>query len=915
MQSFIEGVVADILENRESIEDIVFVLPSKRGGHFLKKAIASSTNRTLFAPDIYSIESFIEKLSGIDYATNTQLLFELYSTYLKTTSGEKDNFYAFSKWGQTLLQDFNEIDRHLIDPSAIFSNLSSIQELSIWSPEAKKTPMMENYLKFWKGLKELYFEFNKNLLAQGLGYQGLVYRQAWNNLDKYQELNQKKHVFIGFNALNAAESQIIQQMLTSAQADIYWDLDVQFLEDPVHDAGYFIRKYKKYWRFFKENPLKGLSDHYAHRKKIRIIGVPKYISQAKYVGNLLKEIQIDSPGALANSALVLGDETLLNPILNAIPPEIKAVNITMGYPLKNTLMAGLFEQFIDLYLNIDVQGWYHQNITEFLAHPSVYTLLENKRTNGADKIIAAIKQKNLTYLGAKKLKSLFPETPPEIALLFFEESATPLRIVKNCLHIIKRLKNKLDRTGDSLQLEYLYRFHTLFNQISALLETTDFITDLKSLRSLYRELLMTEKLDFQGDPLEGLQIMGMLESRNLDFETVIITSVNEGILPSGKSNNSFLPFDLKVHYGLPTYKEKDAVYTYHFYRLLQRAKNIYLVYNTEPDVLEGGERSRLITQLLTDGNKSLDITEIIATPTIHHTSNVLQVIEKDPALIDLIKDHAARGFSPSSLSTYIRNPIDFYKLNILGIEESLQVEENLAANTFGTIVHDTLEDLYAPLIGDYLTVENLRAMKPKIRGLINHHFEKNYEDSNLLKGKNLIALNVMLRYLENFIDLELAGAESHRIKIIALEKKLKMQLDLPNLNYPVYLKGKIDRIDVKDGELRIIDYKTGKVEPKNVVLPDWDSLILEYDYSKAFQLLCYCLLYQNANAFEKAEAGIITFKNLNAGLLRFAIKDQDGGQGKHTTITTEVLKEFSLKLSALISEIGNPHIAFTEKEV
>ncbi|MCJ7465761.1 MAG: PD-(D/E)XK nuclease family protein [Maribacter sp.] len=915
MQSFIEGVVTDILENRQSIEDIVFVLPSKRSGHFLKKAIAQSTNRTLFAPEIYSIEGFIEKLSGIRYATNTQLLFELYGTYLKTTPGEKDNFYTFSKWGQTLLQDFNEIDRHLIDPTAIFSNLSSIQELSIWSPEAKKTPMMENYLKFWKGLKALYYEFNKNLMAQGLGYQGLVYRQAWINLVKYQELNQKSHVFIGFNALNTAESQIIQQMLTTAQADIYWDLDVQFLEDPVHDAAYFIRKYNTYWHYFKENPLKGISDHYASRKKIQIIGVPKYISQAKYVGNLLKEIHRATPEALENSALVLGDETLLNPILNAIPPEIKAVNITMGYPLKNTLLAGMFEQFIDLYLNIDAQGWYHQNITEFLAHPSVYTLLANKKANVAAKIIAAIKQRNLTYLGAEKLKSLFPQTPPEITLLFFEESATPVHIVERCLHIIKRLKNTLEGSGDSLQLEYLYRFHTLFNQILDLLETTDFITDLKSLRSLYRELLMTEKLDFQGDPLEGLQIMGMLESRNLDFETVIITSVNEGILPSGKSNNSFLPFDLKLHYGLPTYKEKDAVYTYHFYRLLQRAKNIYLIYNTEPDVLEGGERSRLITQLLTDGNKKMDITEIIATPTILPTRNVLQLIEKDPELIHLIKDHAARGFSPSSLSTYIRNPIDFYKLHILGIEESLQVEENLAANTFGTIVHDTLEDLYTPLIGDYLTLENLRAMKPKVRGLINHHFEKNYQDSNLLKGKNLIALNVMVKYIENFIDLELAGAESHQIKIMGLEKKLKIQLDLPELDYPVYLKGKIDRIDMKDGELRIIDYKTGKVEPKNVVLADWDNLIVDYDYSKAFQLLCYALLYQTTNGFDKAEAGIITFKNLNAGLLRFALKDQNGGRSKDTTINSDVLKEFSLKLNALITEIGNPHIGFTEKEV
>ncbi len=915
MQSFIEGVVADVLEYHQSIEDIVFVLPSKRSGHFLKKAIAQATNRTLFAPEIYSIEGFIETLSGIRYASNTQLLFELYSTYLKTNQGEKDNFYAYSKWGQTLLQDFNEIDRHLIDPTAIFSNLSSIQEVSIWSVEAKKTPMMENYLNFWKGLKNLYYDFNTSLLAQGIGYQGLVYRKAWENLDNYLGQNQKSHLFIGFNALNTAESKIIQQMLTSGRGEIHWDLDAEFLEDPVHDAGYFIRKYKKQWPFFKNNPLKGISEHYATQKKILIIGVPKYISQAKYVGSLLKEIKKNRPDTLKNSALVLGDEALLNPILNAIPSEIEAVNITMGYPLKNTLLAGMFEQFMELYLNIDPQGWYHQNIIEFLAHPSIHRLLTYKTNNAADKITAIIKEKNLTYLGPEKLKTLLSETPPNLDLLFFRGNASPLAIVKRCLVIIERLRDVLNHSRDALELEYLYRFHNLFNQILDLLKTTDFITDLKSLRSLYRELMGTEKLDFQGDPLEGLQIMGMLESRNLDFETVIITSVNEGILPSGKSNNSFLPFDLKIHYALPTYKEKDAVYTYHFYRLLQRAKNIYLLYNTEPDVLEGGEKSRLLTQLLTDRTKTPDITEIIATPTILPTRKGLQVIAKDPLLLTLIKEHAARGFSPSSLSTYIRNPLDFYKIHLLGIDETVEVEENLAANTFGTIVHDALEDLYTPLINEYLTVENLTAMKPKIRGLINHHYAKYYQEGNLLKGKNLIALNVMVRYLENFIDLEVAGTEGHQIKIIGLEEKLKVQLDLPDLDYPVFLKGKIDRIDNKDGALRIIDYKTGKVESKNVLISDWNTLSTEYDYSKAFQLLCYALLYQNSSEYDKAEAGIITFKNLESGYLRFAIKDQNGGRNKDHTIDSAVLKQFSLILNGLIAEIGNPNIPFTEKLV
>ena len=477
------------------------------------------------------------------------------------------------------------------------------------------------------------------------------------------------------------------------------------------------------------------------------------------------------------------------------------------------------------------------------------------------------------------------------------------------------LYDQLREQEDTLGLEYLYRFHTLFNQISDLLQNYEFIADLKSLQSLFRELLAAETLDFQGDPLEGLQIMGMLESRNLDFETVILTSVNEGILPSGKTNNSFIPFDLKSYFGLPTYKEKDAVYTYHFYRLLQRAKYIYILYNTEPDVLEGGERSRLIAQLLTDEHKVGDITEIIASPETIPVTKEPEIVAKDENLLDLIRKHAKSGFSPSSLSNYIRNPIDFYKQSLLGIEDPFEVEETVAFKTFGTVVHDTLEDLYQPLVGTYLTDLNLTALKPKIEQLVSHHFSRSYHDGDFSRGKNLIAYHVIVRYLQKFIDLEIEEARNHKIKILGLEQKLSLSLDFPELDFPICLKGKLDRIDEKDGVLRIIDYKTAKVEPKNVTLSDWENLCSDYEYSKAFQLLCYALMYQEQHPIEFLEAGIISFKNLGNGLQRFALKDVDGLKGKHYSVNPETLKQFTEQLKNLITEICDINIPFSEKEV
>jgi len=840
MQSFLEEVVDDLTKEPHSLENTVFILPSKRAGNFLIKALANTSRKTFFSPEVYSIEGFVEKISGIFYANNTQQLFELYEVYQKTSKSEVDNFFTFSKWGQTLLQDINEIDRYLIDAGSLFSNLSAIQEVNHWSLEASKTKMVQDYLDFWNGLEQLYTNFNTALFKKGLGHQGLVYRVACEQLSTYLEANShKKHVFAGFNALNTAESQLIQKTLETSNASIYWDIDAYFLNDPIHDAGLFIR----------------------------------------------------------------------------VPEEIDAVNITMGYPLHKTPLADLFTQFIGLYINRDTQGWFYRQLLELLSHPYIKVLLIEESNNYAAVISSEIKDKNWTFITPQKLEYHHTHCP-QLSLLFSEETPSSETLIKRCIDIIWLLKSKFETVNDTLAIEYLYRFFNLFNQLLALVQQNNFINDLKSLQGLFKELLSSETVDFQGDPLEGLQIMGMLESRNLDFETIIITSVNEGILPSGKSNNSFIPFDLKKNFGLPTYKEKDAVYTYHFYHLLQRAKNIFILYNTEPDVLEGGEKSRLIAQLLTDNTKASDITTTVAMPQIEPHEKVLDNILKDGGLMPLIEQHARGGFSPTSLSNYIRNPIDFYKRNLLGIDDTLEVEETIAANTFGTIVHDTLEELYTPFIGKILSPEMLNTAKTKIHDVVKHHFSKSYMEGDIRTGKNLIAFNVVKRYISNFIDLEIIDTKNHEIKIVGIEQKLSIPLTIPGIEFPVVLKGKLDRIDQRDGLLRIIDYKTGKVESKNVEIVDWEVITTDYDYSKAFQLLCYALMYAtDHHSVETLESGIISLKNLNAGILRFATKPHKGSRTKEYSITADTLLLFKEELSRLIIEICNPEIPLQEKEV
>ncbi|MEO9894138.1 PD-(D/E)XK nuclease family protein [Aurantibacter sp.] len=914
MQSFLEEVAEKVCQEYDKLENVIFILPSKRSGTFLRKALAKASKKTLFAPQIVSIENFVENISKLTTATHTQQLFELYKIHLINSNDDKTDFYSFSKWASTLLQDFNEIDRYLVDANKLFSNLTDIQEISHWSPDFEKTKMMEDYFQFWKQLKPLYHAFNKSLTSQNIGHQGLIYRKAYEKLDDYiQETIDKTHIFIGFNALNKSETLIIQKLIANPKNKIFWDIDQYFLDDPVHDASFFLRGYLKTWDYFENSEMIGISNHYQSSKNIDIIGLPKNVSQAKYVGNLLSA-QVSNN--LKNTAVILGDETILNPVLNSIPNEINSINITMGYPLSGTPVASLFEQLMQLYINKESKGWYHRTIQDFLSHPYLQILLSDKETNYAHLISKKIAEQNWSFIQNAQLIKTCPQQIQILKLLFTNDVPDTKTFLENCLNIIDSIRIKLLTGTNNLELEYLYRFHKLFNQLHDLIEKYPFVNDLKSLNSLYKELLSKETLDFQGEPLQGLQVMGMLESRNLDFETIIITSVNEGILPSGKTNNSFIPMDLKHSFGLPSYKEKDAVYTYHFYRILQRAKNIFLLYNTDSDVLEGGEKSRLLLQLLTDKNKKSDIREAIVSPEITPIKNELITITKDISLIELIKKHAASGFSPTSLSNYIRNPIDFYKRNLLKIEDLTEVEETVAANTFGTIVHDTLEIMYTEFLGKELETKTLISLKSKIPELVNFQFEKTYAGGDFSTGKNLIAFNVIVKYIENYIDNEIEEVKQHNIKIIGLEQQFKITLAIPELDFPVVLKGKLDRIDEKDGIIRIIDYKTGKVESKNVEIVDWQEITADYDYSKAFQLLCYSLMFNKQKFIENFESGIVSFKNLPAGVLKFALKDKrTRGAKKITMITEDTLVDFQNQLKKLILEICDPKTPIIEKEV
>ncbi|GGI56167.1 PD-(D/E)XK nuclease family protein [Winogradskyella haliclonae] len=913
MPTFITDVLQDLKSKHLDFSEIIFVLPSKRAGVFLKSQLHNYIEKTSFSPSIQSIEDFVQDLSQLKQVKGIELLFQFYDSYKTITPEENiEPFDSFSKWAQVLIQDFNEIDRYLISSNAIFDYLGAIQELNHWSLQENKTELTSNYLTFWQSLNTYYNQFVNDLIKKESAYQGLIYREATEHIEAYIQNTNKTHVFLGFNALNTAEERIIQELLQNNLAYIYWNIDSHFINDQIHSAGYFARQHKQNWSFYRQNDFNWTSSVYREEKNINVIGCPKSVGQSKYVGHLITTLLQQSQG-LNNTAIVLGDETLLTPMLNSLPNGIEAVNVTMGLTLKSVPLAALFEELFRMH-KLNSKRYYFKDIINILSNQMTQYLLVS-----SDKIIQSIRHNNITYLTADELLNLADDSDINVLSLLFGDWETSIsNNIKNCLKLIFKIKNTLDhlKSKKHLELEYLYRFNVLFNELANLNTTYGYIKDVSTLHSVYKELLNTETLDFQGEPLDGLQIMGMLESRVLDFETVIITSVNEGILPGGKTNNSFIPFDVKIENNLPTFKEKDAVYTYHFYSLIQRAKNIYLLYNTEVDALKGGEKSRFITQLEVEGIH--DIKHKIVSPNVPKIEETLTIVKKTNDVVERLKEIAAKGFSPSSLTNYIRNPIDFYFEKVLGVKNAEEVEETVAANTLGTVIHNTLEDFYKPLEGKHLTLSHLESMKGLIDKTIAHHFAATYKKGDITKGKNLISFEIAKRYISNFLTTEIEVLKAgNSIKIIAIEVESHVSIDIPEIAFPVTITGKVDRVDELNGKIRVIDYKSGKVEQHMVEIVDWDLLNTDYDkYSKSFQILCYAYMLTQQDIVQfPLEAGIISFKNLKQGLLKFAEKESVYSRKKNHLISEETLQNFETQLKSLIIEICNPDIDFTEKEL
>lgn len=889
MQKFLDHFTDYYLKQyAQNTGEHLLILPSKRSVAALKYTFAKQP-KVVWLPEIIDIVSFIEKISALEIIDHQEALMLLYKINNQTKE-KLEAFETFYSWGSVLLADFNEIDRFLIDTKPFFEHHKAIKEINYFGEE--KTELIKSYIAFWTRLPKLYDLYTKLLLEENKAYQGLAYRQASENIEGFFKDNpDQKLIFLGFNALNKAEEIIIETALKLDKAKIAWDIDAAFLKEKHHPANYFIKNYQNQWSAYKERFITLESLKYEDEKFITVIPTPKTVGQAKAVAGILKTLQNKQ---IENTAIIINDENLISPILNSIPKSIKEVNITMGLSLQQSPVSHFFEH---LFVK-------QKQKTEAIKYSFLKSLFSSEVfLDDCFKqhvtLLSYLEDHQLTSISYKDLMSLYDYSPA-------------LRQVLNCL---KKHDSSIDfiatllATTDVLlnHIQNNYKVYFLSYQLlcSELLLLLKEEKDLSLMAAylLFKDMQRKQKLSFKGSKTKGLQIMGMLESRLLDFENIIMTSVNEGVLPAGKTDNSYMTFNLKKSYGLPTHTEKDAIYAYHFFRLLQRAKHCYLTYDNDQTGFNKGDKSRFISYLEVFKQPNHNIkTKPFSLSTTLESKKWLEIKKTDDVMAAL-HEHAKTGFSPTALSAYISNPIKFYKKYVLKVKEAKTIDEVIDSRDYGTVMHHTIEKLYKQI--NQLNPETIASFENQFLELVKTEFDEIYVKNAYQSGQNRLQFEIAKTSLERFFKEEKQKLTTGQVNIIEIEKDIQTVINTKN--HEVKLKGQIDRVDTYKDVLRIVDLKTGSVTTSKLRFDDFDDIIKDEEKDKVFQTLFYAYLYAKNHHVGELQAGIISFKNLDQWFMPV-------NQAKNTTINKEFLNNFEEKLFELIDEILDPNVPFLEKE-
>ena len=837
METFLSIVAKDLYKRHGAdLSRVAVIFPNKRAGLFFNEHLAEESNRPIWSPAYLSISELFQQLSAqrsenpLKLGDSIKLVCELYKIFREETKSEEtlDDFYF---WGELLISDFDDADKNLVDADKLFSNLQDLknimddfdflnedQEAAIrqffqnFSIE-KRTALKEKFISLWDVLGNIYHRYKEELANQNIAYEGMLYRSVIEQLDASQ-MKYDTYVFVGFNVLNKVETKFFQLLRDAGKALFYWDYDEFYTNEKNHEAGEFIR------RNLKEFPsaLSGVTfNKMIQPKKVRFVASSTENAQARF---LPEWIRGNVTGKESESAVVLCNEALLLPVLHSIPDSVQHVNITMGFPLAQTPVHSFITALLELQtegFRTDTGRYAYAAVQAVLKHP--YTRQLSSKANELEKDLT---EKNRFYPLPSELKQ-----DDFLGMLFTPQLSNMdlCRYLSDALKEVATIYDKEKKSDDvfnQLYRESLFKAYTLINRLGSMIDKGDLIVQTGTFKRLLNKVLSASNIPFHGEPAIGMQVMGVLETRNLDFKNLVMMSLNEGQLPKGSGDSSFIPYNLRKAFGMTTIEHKNAVYAYYFYRLMQRAENITLIYNTASDGLNRGEWSRFMLQFLIEWPHEI-AREYLEAGQSPQTAKEI-IIEKTPEVMKRLQNfydvrcNKRAQFSPSALNTYMDCQLKFYYTYVAKLRPKPEVSSEIDSAMFGTIFHRSAELIY----GDFKAhgnvvnreqIEQLLHNDVKLQGYVDRAFKEEFfqvplDEKPEYNGVQLVNSKVIASYIRQLLRND---KEYTPFTLVDMEKKVSEDITIPTAKGEILSRigGTIDRMDSKDGTLRIVDYKTG----------------------------------------------------------------------------------------------------------
>lgn len=936
--SFLDDVVHILKEEYgDRISDLTFLVPNKRAVVFLKQAIGRAYQKTIWSPNIQAVQQFLRQQAETQFPDPLSLTLELYETYQeearKLDPDWNESLESFFGWGEMILKDFDEVDKYLIPAEKLFSNISDLREIDaffalseeekealqqLWQalrgPKAEHKELEARYLTLWNLLYPVYQAFRDRLKSKGLAYDGMAYRDLAERFTSSETPPLGgKFIFVGFNALLKSEEVIIQRLLTSNQATVFWDVHPWYFPRPGQHAvlgkepGKFIRSYHEAWT---EQGLDSRLIYPAEREQtIHLVAAPQNIGQARYLGKTLTELsETQQIGEWATQAVVLAEEQLLFPVLEVLPPPAQFPNVTMGYPLRQAHIYHLVDSIIEMLGNRvydQERGWMigYKDIQRLLLHPYLQALYPE-----GEQRLNAMAKANLVVSPARGLRTA--SSPALLSKIFDPPAQTrgleSVKAIFDYLDDVLALILESHTSTSDLEVEFLFRLREsltmMYNTLSGYHEQIR----IDALGRLLKQALRGIRIPFEGEPLKGLQVMGFLETRGLDFERVFILSANEGTLPDTSTGNSFVPYLLRKAFGMPTFEEKDAIYSYHFYRFLGRPSEIFLVYNrVMSDGPGGGEISRFLQQIRfffpALDRVTLKEHQAIAPASLQTPREI--TVENSPEIRQRLFERFGRNrhLSATSLNTYRKCSLQFYFRYLAGLKQKEEVDLTMPANTFGTLLHNVLEQVYEHLpSGTVLSAEEILGQKTHLKSYLDNALKSAQLDQQyLLQGENILRAEAILKQSAVILDYD---ASQTPFILVKTEEELTYPDTLGLSTSPLRLSGKLDRTDEADGGIRVLDYKTGSMDLRKATYSD--TMFEEKTDKVVFQGMVYALLQHRKQPDMPTRVGFYDLRKPAKGI-------QYMYGGKHVPV--EDIEAFEEELNAFVLRMMEDPFTQTEK--